>query len=122
MPQSNYLPMFTASYPLLAKTQKPGGVTVLTTVAAGDVPNKPTYVAGTIQSVETLAALTEEQEAAAQEAAEGRLSRQQALERQAVSQEAEDVEEEVEEDDGNGGTVKRKRTVTRTRTTTRHRR
>jgi hypothetical protein len=51
MPQTNYLPLFTASYPLLAKVQKPGGVTVATTVGAGDVPNKPTYTAGTIQSV-----------------------------------------------------------------------
>jgi hypothetical protein len=51
MPQTNYLPLYTASYPLLAKVQKPGGVTVATTVGAGDVPNKPTYVAGTIQIV-----------------------------------------------------------------------
>ena len=49
MPQTNYYPLYQASYPLLAKVQKPGGVTVVTTVAAGDVPNKPTYLAGTIQ-------------------------------------------------------------------------
>jgi hypothetical protein len=103
MPQTNYLPLFTASYPLLAKVQKPGGVTVLTTVAAGDVPNKHTYAAGTIQMVQAEA----EAEAAKAEAYE---------------EEPVEDEEEVDEDDGNGGTVKRKRTVTRTRTTTTSRR
>jgi hypothetical protein len=43
--------LFTASYPILAKVQKPGGVTVVSTVSAGDVPNKHTYSAGTIQMV-----------------------------------------------------------------------
>lgn len=59
MPQTTYLPLYTATYPILAKVQKPGGVTVSSTVGAGDVPNKPTYVAGTIQSV-ALDAVTEE--------------------------------------------------------------
>jgi hypothetical protein len=49
MPQTTMLPVFTADYPILAKAQKPGGVTVLSAVGPGDVPNKPTYVAGTIQ-------------------------------------------------------------------------
>jgi hypothetical protein len=49
MPQTTYLPLYAAMYPILAKAQKPGGVTVLTTVGAGDVPNKPTFTAGTIQ-------------------------------------------------------------------------
>jgi hypothetical protein len=110
MPQTTYLPVYTAEYPILAKAQKPGGVTVLSTVSGGDVPNKPTYAAGTIQSLEqTLAA---EAEAAAHQ-------------NEGVTEEPEDNEvheEEVEEDDGNGGTVKRKRTVTRSRTTTTHRR
>ena len=39
MPQTTYLPVYAASYPILAKAQKPGGVTVLATVGAGDVPN-----------------------------------------------------------------------------------
>jgi hypothetical protein len=51
MPQTTYLPLYTASYPILAPVQKPGGVTVLATVGPGDVPNKPTYSAGTIQSL-----------------------------------------------------------------------
>ena len=109
MPQTNYLTLYTASYPILARVQKPGGVTVSTTVAAGDVPNKHTWVAGTIQSFEAYllkVAEWDEQQAQAKEAAE----------------EPEEDEEEVEEDDGNGGTVKRKRTVTRTRTTTTRRR
>jgi hypothetical protein len=49
MPQTTYLPVYTADYPILAKAQKPGGVTVLSAVGPGDVPNKPTYAAGTIQ-------------------------------------------------------------------------
>ncbi len=54
MPQTNYMPLYSASYPLLAKVQKPGGVVVSTTVGAGDVPNKPTYLAGTIQAMSEL--------------------------------------------------------------------
>ena len=49
MPQTTVLPLFRVDYPILAKAQKPGGVTVLSTVTANDVPNKPTYAAGTIQ-------------------------------------------------------------------------
>jgi hypothetical protein len=52
MPQNTYLPVYTADYPILAKAQKPGGVTVLSTVSAGNVPNKPHYSAGTIQMLE----------------------------------------------------------------------
>jgi hypothetical protein len=59
MPQTTYLPVFTADYPILAKAQKPGGVTVLSAVSAGDVPNKPTYSAGTIQMTMLLAATEE---------------------------------------------------------------
>jgi hypothetical protein len=55
MPQTTYLPVYTADYPILAKAQKPGGVTVLSAVGAGDVPNKPTYSAGTIQMTMLLA-------------------------------------------------------------------
>jgi hypothetical protein len=55
MPQTTYLPVYRADYPILAKAQKPGGVTVLSTVTANDVPNKPTYAAGTIQMVEVQA-------------------------------------------------------------------
>jgi hypothetical protein len=51
MPQTTYLSVYTADYPILAKAQKPGGITVLSAVGAGDVPNKPTYTAGTIQMV-----------------------------------------------------------------------
>lgn len=51
MPQTNYLTLYRASYPLLAPVQKPGGVTVLTTTTGGDVPNKPTFTTGTIQIV-----------------------------------------------------------------------
>jgi hypothetical protein len=54
MPQTTYLPVYTADYPILAKAQKPGGVTVLSAVGAGDVPNKPTYAAGTIQMTQSL--------------------------------------------------------------------
>jgi hypothetical protein len=37
MPQTNYLPVFTATYPLLAKVQKPGGIlgTQVRTASAG---------------------------------------------------------------------------------------
>jgi hypothetical protein len=108
MPQTTYLPIYTAEYPILAKAQKPGGVTVLSAVSGGDVPNKPTYVAGTIQMV----SLEAEEEAAKAEVHEEEVH----------EEEPNEDEEEVDEDDGNGGTVKRKRTVTRTRTTTSHRR
>jgi hypothetical protein len=70
MPQTTYLPVYTADYPILAKAQKPGGVTVLSAVGAGDVPNKPTYVAGTIQMVSVEEAVAEEavaEEAVAEE-------------------------------------------------------
>lgn len=108
MPQTTYLPFYTASYPLLAKVQKPGGVTVLSAVSGGDVPNKHTFVAGTIQSFEAYMAEVEEYDKTKAEAA-------------GEEEAPEEEEEEVEEDDGNGGTVRRKRTVTRTRTTTRRR-
>lgn len=49
MPQTTVLPQYKADYPILAKVQKPGGVTVSTTLIATAVPNKPTYTAGTIQ-------------------------------------------------------------------------
>ncbi len=52
MPQTTVLPQYKADYPILAKVQKPGGVTVSTTLIATAVPNKPTYVAGTIQLAE----------------------------------------------------------------------
>ena len=60
MPQTTYLPVWTAEYPILAKAQKPGGVTVLSVVGAGDVPNKPTYTAGTIQMVQVESTSEEE--------------------------------------------------------------
>jgi hypothetical protein len=40
MPRTNVLTLFELSYPILAKVQKPGGVTVLSAVGPGDVPNK----------------------------------------------------------------------------------
>jgi hypothetical protein len=40
MPQTTYLPLFRASYPILAPVQKPGGVTVSTTLPPGAVPNE----------------------------------------------------------------------------------
>lgn len=39
MPQTTYLPLFKATYPILAPAQKPGGVTVSTTLAPGATPN-----------------------------------------------------------------------------------
>jgi hypothetical protein len=66
MPQTTMLPVFTADYPILAKAQKPGGVTVLSAVGPGDVPNKPTYAAGTIQM---LSAEAETQESSSAEEA-----------------------------------------------------
>jgi hypothetical protein len=39
MPQTTYLPLFRASYPILAPVQKPGGVTVSTTLPAHATPN-----------------------------------------------------------------------------------
>ena len=103
MPQGNYLSMFQASYPILAPPQKPGGVTVATNAAAPRVPNKPTYVAGTIQSWESLLAAVaewDEEQAKAKAAVE---------EEPAAEEELVEEEEEVEEDDGNGGTTRRRR-------------
>lgn len=39
MPQTTYLPLFRASYPILAPAQKPGGVTVSTTLPPTATPN-----------------------------------------------------------------------------------
>src|SRR5262245_52682853 len=187
IPQTNYLPMYTASYPLLAKQQKPPGIngiitrtasasswsagtglvtltvpavpdyvgtvvpiivagftpaayngsyqgtiasattitypfgsnpgasslqgtvsypgvtplTILTTVSGGDVPNKHTYNAGTIQLAEIMAAEAEEFDKARAEAAEATTSEETTEEAEDESEEeAEDEsEEEVEEDD-----------------------
>jgi hypothetical protein len=49
MPQTNVIPDWKATYVHDAPVQKPGGVTVSTALIATAVPNKPTYVAGTIQ-------------------------------------------------------------------------
>jgi hypothetical protein len=70
MPQNTVLPDWRATYPILAPAQKPGGVTVLTVATAPRVPNKPTYVAGTIQMVSVEEAVAEEavvEEAVAEE-------------------------------------------------------
>lgn len=98
MPQTNVLPDWRATYPLDAPVQKPGGVTVLTTATAPRVPNKPTYVAGTIQMVtmEIAAASEEIQQAEIEPGTE---------------------HEDDEPDPPETTTVTR----TRTRTTTRHR-
>jgi hypothetical protein len=114
MPQTTYLPVYTADYPILAKAQKPGGVTVLSAVGAGDVPNKPTYTAGTIQMV---GALSEEtKEASAEEATEEEHSPH-------TQDEVEDAEMEEAEENGEDGEPRRttttKRTTTRTTTTRR---
>jgi hypothetical protein len=52
MPQTTVLPQYRADYPILAKVQKPGGVTTSTVLIASAVPNKPTYASGTIQMVQ----------------------------------------------------------------------
>ncbi len=39
MPQTTYMPLFLASYGILAKAQKPGGVTISTTLVPGATPN-----------------------------------------------------------------------------------
>ena len=70
MPQTTYRTVYAADYPILAKAQKPGGVTVLSAVSANDVPNKHTYTAGTIQMlapVEELRQITDESETQAEE-------------------------------------------------------
>jgi hypothetical protein len=41
MPQTNVLPDWVATYPRDAAAQKPGGVTISTTLIANAVPNKP---------------------------------------------------------------------------------
>ena len=100
MPQTTYLPVWRAEYPLLCVAQKPGGVTVATNAAAPRVPNKPTYAAGTIQSYEAFLAAVAEWDAK-QAQAEGEEAAEESVE--------EEEEEEVEEDDGNGGTTRRRR-------------
>lgn len=54
MPQTTYLPMYTASYPLLCKVQKPGGVTVSSVLIATAVPNKFQPFTSTIQMTQQL--------------------------------------------------------------------
>jgi hypothetical protein len=109
--------VYAADYPILAKAQKPGGVTVLSAVSAGDVPNKPTYTAGTIQMLDAEAG-TMKADAKAEE--EGPAE-------EAVVRTQEDAEEEnmeeIEDDDGDGDDGPARRTVKRTttRTTTRRR-
>jgi hypothetical protein len=53
--------MFAAGYPILAKAQKPGGVTVLSAVSANDVPNKGLPGSPTIQAM-VVEVVEEEQE------------------------------------------------------------
>jgi hypothetical protein len=43
MPQTNVLPDWVATYPRDAAAQKPGGVTISTTLIANAVPNKPQF-------------------------------------------------------------------------------
>jgi hypothetical protein len=62
MPQTTYLPVYTAEYPILAKAQKPGGVTVLSAVGAGDVPNKTVPFTATIQMAQELMPAAEAEE------------------------------------------------------------
>lgn len=52
MPQTTYLPLYKASYPILAPAQKPGGVTVSAVLIANAVPNKPQPGTPTIQEME----------------------------------------------------------------------
>jgi hypothetical protein len=63
MPQGNVISDWKATYPNDAPRQKPGGVTVSTTLGGTAVPNKPTYAAGTIQmaQAEDMAAPAEEE-------------------------------------------------------------
>lgn len=60
MPQTTVLPVYRADYPILAKAQKPGGVTVLSVVTANDVPNKHVPGVPTIQMVEAEPQVEEE--------------------------------------------------------------
>jgi hypothetical protein len=48
MPQTTVLPEWKDTYPILAPAQKPGGVTVSTTLISNAVPNKPQPWTGTI--------------------------------------------------------------------------
>jgi hypothetical protein len=54
MPQTTYLPVFKADYPLLCKVQKPGGVVVSSTLIANAVPNKFQPFTSTIQATQLL--------------------------------------------------------------------
>jgi hypothetical protein len=67
MPQTTYLPVYKADYPLLCKVQKSGGVTVSAVLIATAVPNKPTYAAGTIQMAEAQVEVEAKAEAEAEE-------------------------------------------------------
>jgi hypothetical protein len=87
MPQTNYLTLFTACYPILARVQKPGGVTVATTVGAGDVPNKPTPSTPTIQIAEFFSAVDG-----------GTVVEEAIMDETAVNETDEVVEDEVEEE------------------------
>jgi hypothetical protein len=93
MPQTTVLPVYTAEYPILAKAQKPGGVTVLSAVGAGDVPNKPTMFTATIQ-VASLAVAEE---------AEASVAEEEVVD-ESVEETVEEVGEEAEEEekDDNG--------------------
>lgn len=54
MPQINVIPNWRATYPTDAKYQKPPLTPALTvTLGPSAVPNKHTYVAGTVQEFET---------------------------------------------------------------------
>ena len=108
MPQTTEKPLYAAAYPILAKAQKPGGVTVLSAVTGGDVPNKPVPGTPTIQMAVLGEQLQQEKQS------EG-------VEEDVEEVEPEEVDEEVEEEDENGDPVKRTRRTTRTRTTTRTR-
>lgn len=120
MPQNNVLPDWRATYPNDAPAQKPGGVTVSTTATAPRVPNKFTYAAGTIQSVDLeMMIKTKIADEVREQVQEAAPHTQDEVE-EAEMEEAEENGVDGEDDDGPGRTVKR--TTTRTTTTTKHRR
>lgn len=86
MPQTTVLQEWKNNYPLLAPAQKPGGVTISTTLIANAVPNKPQpWTPSTI----TAPFVVESSEVAA-------------TEEEAAPEEVHEEEETEEENDENG--------------------
>lgn len=95
MPQTTVIPAWKAEVPILTPAQKPGGVTISTTLIANAVPNKPQPWTSTMITDAGLEAAEEELTTMSA----GPMSAEPMMARASVAQVDEPEEEETEEDE-----------------------